>query len=80
MFNSGLVVFAPPMRINSFCALTGKFPWGTQNCTVHFGSWTYDLTLMDIVSEETENIPAIGTKWMANKRVKTQSHFPLGEK
>ena len=48
--SSGMVIFVPPMKYKTFCAVNYQgWPWSEQNCTFKLGSWTYDMNELDIV-------------------------------
>lgn len=50
VMSSGLVIFVPPMKYKTHCAVNYQgWPWGEQNCTFKLGSWTYDMNEVDIV-------------------------------
>merc|ERR1712141_513119 len=49
IFSSGLVVFIPFMQFKSHCNVNfNDWPWGEQNCTMIFGSWTYDMANVNV--------------------------------
>ena len=36
--------------LQTYCNFNfNNWPWGEQNCTLEFGSWTYDMKNLDIV-------------------------------
>ncbi|XP_013409424.1 neuronal acetylcholine receptor subunit alpha-3 isoform X2 [Lingula anatina] len=49
VLNTGVVYYVPYMRLKSYCSydLT-RFPYDTQECTLLFGSWVYDESMLDI--------------------------------
>jgi len=47
--NNGTVLWIPPCKIVSQCTLNlRKEPYGEQNCSFKFGSWTFDGNIMDL--------------------------------
>jgi len=49
IFSSGMVVFIPFMEFKSHCNVNfNDWPWGEQNCTMIFGSWTYDMANVNV--------------------------------
>jgi len=49
IFSNGLVVFSPLMQFKSHCNVNfNNWPWGEQNCTLIFGSWTYDMAHVNL--------------------------------
>uniref|UniRef100_A0A8C5KB30 Cholinergic receptor, nicotinic, beta polypeptide 3 n=1 Tax=Jaculus jaculus TaxID=51337 RepID=A0A8C5KB30_JACJA len=48
--SSGTVIWAPPARYKSSCTMDVTFfPFDRQNCSMKFGSWTHDGTMVDLV-------------------------------
>ncbi|XP_037667477.1 neuronal acetylcholine receptor subunit alpha-4 isoform X1 [Choloepus didactylus] len=51
LFHDGRVRWAPPAIYKSSCSIDVTFfPFDQQNCTMKFGSWTYDKARIDLVS------------------------------
>jgi len=49
IFASGLMIYTPPVQTQTHCDVNyANWPWGEQNCTFTAGSWTYDMTQVDI--------------------------------
>lgn len=49
VYPNGEVLQVPPCQIQSYCNLTlGTDPYKEQNCTLKFGSWTFDGLIMDM--------------------------------
>lgn len=47
--SSGLVTWTVPLMIKSSCPVdVTYFPYDQQTCEVHFGSWIYDVTKVDL--------------------------------
>lgn len=50
--DDGTVFWSPPARLRSSCKIDiTLFPFDTQECTLKFGSWTYDQAQVDIVQK-----------------------------
>ncbi|XP_069898396.1 neuronal acetylcholine receptor subunit alpha-4-like isoform X3 [Dipodomys merriami] len=51
LFHDGRVQWTPPAIYKSSCSIDVTFfPFDQQNCTMKFGSWTYDKAKIDLVS------------------------------
>ncbi|XP_054579976.1 neuronal acetylcholine receptor subunit alpha-4 isoform X1 [Eptesicus fuscus] len=51
LFHDGRVQWRPPAIYKSSCSIdVTSFPFDQQNCTMKFGSWTYDKAKVDLVS------------------------------
>jgi len=49
ILSSGMVIFTPAMEYKSHCNVNfNDWPWGEQNCTMIFGSWTYDMANVNV--------------------------------
>ncbi|XP_061168797.1 neuronal acetylcholine receptor subunit beta-3-like [Saccostrea echinata] len=47
--NSGMVTWTVPLMIKSSCPVdVTYFPYDQQTCEIHFGSWIYDVTKVDL--------------------------------
>lgn len=45
------VYWLPPVKFHSMCKLdVSYFPFDDQICYLHFGSWVYDSTQVDVVN------------------------------
>ncbi|XP_066503293.1 neuronal acetylcholine receptor subunit alpha-4b [Hoplias malabaricus] len=51
LFHDGRIKWKPPAIYKSSCSIDVTFfPFDQQNCTMKFGSWTYDRAKIDLVS------------------------------
>jgi len=49
VYHNGVVLWVPPCQITTHCNFTlDKTPYGEQTCSLKFGSWTYDSTMLDL--------------------------------
>ncbi|XP_019632409.1 PREDICTED: neuronal acetylcholine receptor subunit alpha-4-like isoform X2 [Branchiostoma belcheri] len=49
VFHDGRVRWIPPALYKSYCYIDVRFfPFDQQNCSMKFGTWTYDFTLVDM--------------------------------
>lgn len=47
--SSGIVTWTVPLIIKSSCPVdVTYFPYDQQTCEIHFGSWIYDVTKVDL--------------------------------
>ncbi|XP_069924727.1 neuronal acetylcholine receptor subunit beta-3 [Oryctolagus cuniculus] len=47
---NGTIVWTPPASYKSSCTMDVTFfPFDRQNCSMKFGSWTYDGTMVDLI-------------------------------
>ncbi|TWW55639.1 neuronal acetylcholine receptor subunit non-alpha-2-like [Takifugu flavidus] len=47
---NGAITWTPPASYKSACTMDVTFfPFDRQNCTMKFGSWTYDGTMVDLI-------------------------------
>ena len=70
--STGDVIFVPPVIHRTFCPIDfANWPWGEQNCTLIFGSWTYHESLLDLqpLKDDSSHMDAIDTKEFVNPRV-----------
>ncbi|XP_035699253.1 neuronal acetylcholine receptor subunit alpha-4-like isoform X1 [Branchiostoma floridae] len=50
VFYDGTVRWVPPAIYKSYCYIDVRFfPFDQQNCSMKFGTWTYDYTLVDMI-------------------------------
>ncbi|KAL4227294.1 hypothetical protein ACF0H5_012740 [Mactra antiquata] len=53
--SDGLVNWSIPLHIKSACAVDATFfPYDKQICSIHFGSWIYDITQIDLALTSTK--------------------------
>ncbi|KAF7237813.1 Neuronal acetylcholine receptor subunit alpha-5 [Varanus komodoensis] len=53
--HDGTVAWSPPANYKSSCTIdVTYFPFDLQNCTMKFGSWTYDGSQVDIILVDEE--------------------------
>ncbi|CDQ72436.1 unnamed protein product [Oncorhynchus mykiss] len=51
LFHDGRIKWVPPAIYKSSCSIDVTFfPFDQQNCTMKFGSWTYDRSKIDLIS------------------------------
>ena len=68
--SSGMVIFVPPMKYKTFCAVNYQgWPWSEQNCTFKLGSWTYDMNELDIVPFVGESDQAVNVEHLDQANV-----------
>lgn len=49
LYPSGKILFIPPCKMTSQCELSlRRHPYGNQECTLKFGSWTFDGNVLDV--------------------------------
>lgn len=52
---NGLITWTPPASYKSACTMdVTYFPFDRQNCTMKFGSWTYDGNMVDLLLMDTQ--------------------------
>uniref|UniRef100_UPI00398F3C04 neuronal acetylcholine receptor subunit alpha-4 n=1 Tax=Pristiophorus japonicus TaxID=55135 RepID=UPI00398F3C04 len=55
LFSSGRIRWVPPAIYKSSCSIDVTFfPFDQQNCTMKFGSWTFDKAKIDLVSMDRQ--------------------------
>lgn len=60
----GNVTWAVPLHINSSCSVDATFfPYDKQMCDIHFGSWIYDISQLEI---RTDTESADLTRYIVN--------------
>jgi hypothetical protein len=73
IMSTGDVIFVPPVIHRTFCPIDfANWPWGEQNCTLIFGSWTYhenDLDLQPLTEGGSSQLEPLDTKDFVNPRV-----------
>ncbi|KAL2762002.1 neuronal acetylcholine receptor subunit beta-3 isoform 2 [Daubentonia madagascariensis] len=48
--SNGTIIWTPPASYKSSCTMDVTFfPFDRQNCSMKFGSWTYDGTMVDLI-------------------------------
>ncbi|KAM9069130.1 neuronal acetylcholine receptor subunit beta-3 isoform 3-T3 [Sarcophilus harrisii] len=58
--HNGTIVWTPPSSYKSSCTMDVTFfPFDRQNCSMKFGSWTYDV-IEEIIPSSSKVIPLIG--------------------
>ncbi|XP_004478328.2 neuronal acetylcholine receptor subunit beta-3 [Dasypus novemcinctus] len=63
---NGTVIWTPPASYKSSCTIDVKFfPFDRQNCSMKFGSWTYDGSMVDLI--------------LINEQVDREDFFDNGE-
>ena len=56
IYSTGDVLWIPRSIFSSTCHIDLKnFPFDTQKCTISFGSWTYDSSLIDLKFDEDKD-------------------------
>lgn len=49
VYSDGSIIWVPPFKADLKCILKPFwYPFDVQNCSVVFGSWTYDVSMMDL--------------------------------
>ncbi|XP_075959993.1 neuronal acetylcholine receptor subunit non-alpha-3-like [Anarhichas minor] len=52
---NGVITWTPPASYKSACTMDVTFfPFDRQNCTMKFGSWTYDGNMVDLVLRDNQ--------------------------
>ena len=52
LFADGTNMWLAPVMLRSKCKINVQyFPFDAQNCSLKFGSWTYDVNRLDVVKE-----------------------------
>jgi len=71
LMSVGDIVLITPVIHRTFCEIDGSnWPWGHQNCSLIFGSWTYsDKSINLLVYDEPSMGGAIDFKYFINPRV-----------
>ncbi|XP_060068345.1 neuronal acetylcholine receptor subunit alpha-5-like [Ylistrum balloti] len=55
VFHTGTVIYIPKVRLRAKCPMDmTKFPMDRQTCRIQFGSWTYDVTHVNITHFTSE--------------------------
>jgi nicotinic acetylcholine receptor, invertebrate len=50
IYHNGVVEYLPPTKLKSTCQIQiEQFPFDEQNCTLEFGTWTYDESLINLI-------------------------------
>ena len=86
IYSQGDLLWVPRSVLTSTCLIDLKlFPFDKQNCTVSFGSWSYDRTLVDLEFYEGEdkidlNDYESSKEWkIARESMFGQKHYRLFE-
>jgi hypothetical protein len=68
---TGDIIFVPTVVHRTFCEIDGSnWPWGQQNCSLIFGSWTYSDKSINLVEYSEPSMGgAIDSKYFINPRV-----------
>lgn len=71
ILHDGMIILSAPIKVTTFCKPTPALQsGGFQNCTVKFGSWTYDSKQLDITDEDLLGVSPVYLKFYENDRVK----------
>lgn len=72
IMSTGDVIFVPPVIHRTFCPIDfSSWPWGEQNCTLIFGSWTYHENVLDLqpLKDDSSHMEPLDVKEFVNPRV-----------
>jgi len=77
LLSTGDIYFIPPATHRTFCAIdSSNWPWGEQNCSLVFGSWTYSENAINLLPYDEPSMGgAIDYKHFINPRVTQSFHF-----
>lgn len=84
IMSNGIIFWSPPARLRSSCKVDiTYFPFDIQTCHLKFGSWTYNMAQVDLVSQSEEaNLQNYVTngEWLLKsiKVVRMETVYPIG--
>ncbi|KAE8285883.1 Neuronal acetylcholine receptor subunit non-alpha-2 GFN-alpha-2 Precursor [Larimichthys crocea] len=62
---NGAITWTPPASYKSACTMDVTFfPFDRQNCTMKFGSWTYDGNMVDLILIDNQRLPLFYTLFL----------------
>ncbi|KAJ8304992.1 hypothetical protein KUTeg_018575 [Tegillarca granosa] len=82
--SNGVIFWSPPARLRSSCKVDiTYFPFDIQTCHLKFGSWSYNMAQVDLVSQyEEANLQNYVTngEWLLKsiKVVRMETVYPIG--
>ena len=70
--STGDIIFVPPVIHRTFCSFnTDNWPWGEQNCSLIFGSWTYSEKDINLIAYDVNGAGGeFDIKYFVNPRVR----------